>query len=130
MAYNIITFPAVTMASVASVQGYAPLDLTSLGYVGFGIVIGVLASSSQVISDKKREPHALRDSLIASAMVALFNAFLAMILIEYVITNYGAPRTALTAIGIAMVIGALGPKVMELILDAIKSKFNKLADKN
>lgn len=125
MAYNLITFPTVAMAGVASVQGYAPLDLTSLGYVGFGILAGVLASSSQVISDKNRPANALRDSLIASAMVALFNAFLAMIVIEYVITNYGAPRTALTAIGIAMVIGALGPKAMELILDAIKSKFKK-----
>lgn len=125
MAYNIITLPAVVMASVASVQGYEPLDLTSLGYVGFGIVIGVLASSSQVVSDKNRPANALRDSLIASAMVALFNAFLAMIVIEYVVNHYGAPRTALTAIGIAMVIGALGPKAMELILDKVKSKFEK-----
>lgn len=125
MAYNVITMPAVVMASVASVQGYEPLDLTSLGYVSFGIVVGILASSSQVVSDKNRPANALRDSLIASAMVALFNAFLAMLVIEYVVVNYGAPRTALTVISIAMVIGALGPKTMELILDAIKSKFKK-----
>lgn len=125
MAHNILAFPVVIAASMASAQGFEPLDWQSLGYVSFGILIGIIAGSSQVYANKDRPPNALRDNFITSGLVALFNAFTAMIIIEYAIDNLGAPRTALTAIGIAMVIGALGPKMMNYVLKKAKAKFEE-----